>query len=240
LRSRLILKPSLVRGLSPRRGWGALFVIAIAAVAAIAALLLLVLCLGSRGRNVAVLCGGRDASLAGLVENQHGRATLETGVSTLAGPVTVAGFAQGNVAVSVILAKGMFLASSDILGPVARVSFLVVEEAADAKLLGRGAVPASPVSGARCLMSENSVQPVAVFGALRRVVAFFAAAFGPVRVVADPDQPVPTVAGIDKAVGASPQNGLALFDLAFAAGLLVIHVAILFVRQRAVLALAVD
>jgi hypothetical protein len=38
----------------------------------------------------------------------------------------------------------MFLASSDILGPVARVSFLVVEEAADAKLLGRGAVPASP------------------------------------------------------------------------------------------------
>ena len=75
-------------------------------IAAISALLLLILCLGCWGRNVAVLCGRGDASLAGLVENKHGRAALKAGVSTLAGPVTVARFAQGNVAVSVILAKG--------------------------------------------------------------------------------------------------------------------------------------
>ena len=39
----------------------------------------------------------------------------------------------------------MFLAPSNILGPVARVSFLVVEEAADAKLFRRSSVPAGPV-----------------------------------------------------------------------------------------------
>jgi hypothetical protein len=69
-------------------------------------LLLLILGLGGRRRNVAVLGRRGDASLSGLVENQHGRTTLKAGVASLTGPVAVAGLAKGNVAVSVILAKG--------------------------------------------------------------------------------------------------------------------------------------
>lgn len=70
-------------------------------------------------------------------------------------------------------------------------------------------------------------------------MSFFAIAFGPMRVVADPDQPVTAVAGVDQAVGTSSQNSLALFDLALATGLLVVNVAVLLVRQRPVFAFAV-
>ena len=63
----------------------------------------------------------------------------------------------------------MFLASGHVLRPVAGVCFLVVEEAADAELLGGRPVPAGPVPGARGLMSKDPVQPVAVLGALRRI-----------------------------------------------------------------------
>ena len=63
----------------------------------------------------------------------------------------------------------MFLASGDVLWPVAGVCLLVVEEAADAELLGGGAVPASPVAGAGRLVTEDTVQPVAVLRALGRI-----------------------------------------------------------------------
>lgn len=63
----------------------------------------------------------------------------------------------------------MFLAATDVLGPVAGVGLLVVEEAADAVLLRGGAVPARPVPGARRLVPEDAVQPVTVFRALGRV-----------------------------------------------------------------------
>jgi len=63
----------------------------------------------------------------------------------------------------------MFLAPLDVLGPVARVSFLVVQQPADAQLFGGRAVPASPVSCARRLMTEYSVQPIAVFPGYRTV-----------------------------------------------------------------------
>lgn len=56
----------------------------------------------------------------------------------------------------------MFLATLDVLGPVARVRFLVVQQSADAQLFGGGAVPASPVTRARSLVTEYAVQPVAV------------------------------------------------------------------------------
>lgn len=56
----------------------------------------------------------------------------------------------------------MLLASLDVLGPVARVSVLVVQQSADAQLLGGCAVPARPVPRARRLVSENAVQPVTV------------------------------------------------------------------------------
>ena len=63
----------------------------------------------------------------------------------------------------------MFLAAGDVLGPVTSVGLLVVEEAADAELLRGGAVPAGPVPGARGLVTEDAVQPVAVLGALGRI-----------------------------------------------------------------------
>lgn len=58
----------------------------------------------------------------------------------------------------------MLLASGNVLGPVAGVGLLVVEQAADAELLSGGAVPAGPVASAGCLVSEDSVEPVAVLG----------------------------------------------------------------------------
>ena len=60
----------------------------------------------------------------------------------------------------------MFLASGDVLWPVAGVCLLVVEEAADAELLGGGPVPAGPVAGAGGLVPEYSVEPVTVLRAL--------------------------------------------------------------------------
>ena len=60
----------------------------------------------------------------------------------------------------------MFLASGDVLWPVAGVCLLVVEEAADAELLGGRPVPAGPVAGAGGLVAEYSVEPVTVLSAL--------------------------------------------------------------------------
>ena len=47
----------------------------------------------SRGGNFTVLSGRGDAPLPVLVEDQHGGATLETRISSLARPVPVAGLA---------------------------------------------------------------------------------------------------------------------------------------------------
>ena len=67
------------------------------------------------------------------------------------------------VALTVLLAVG------HKLGPVARVGLLVVEQAADAELLGGRAVPAGPVARAGRLVAEDAVQPVAVLRGDRRV-----------------------------------------------------------------------
>ena len=56
----------------------------------------------------------------------------------------------------------MLLAAVDVVGPVAGVGVLVVQQAADAELLGGRAVPARPVPGARRLVPEDAVQPVTV------------------------------------------------------------------------------
>ena len=63
----------------------------------------------------------------------------------------------------------VLLASDHVLRPVAGVGVLVVEQPADAELLGGGAVPARPVPGAGGLVPEDAVQPVAVVSANRRV-----------------------------------------------------------------------
>lgn len=63
------------------------------------------------------------------------------------------------------------------------------------------------------------------------------AAFGPVGVVADPDEAVSAVARVHEAVGAGPENGLVVG--ARAAVQLVVVVAELFVGQRPLFGLAV-
>ena len=60
----------------------------------------------------------------------------------------------------------MFLTSGNILRPVASVSFLIVEKSTDAELLSGCSVPAGPVPGARGFVSEDTVQPVAMFSTL--------------------------------------------------------------------------
>lgn len=56
----------------------------------------------------------------------------------------------------------MLLTASYVLRPVTSVSFFVIEETADAKLLSGCAVPASPVSGAGGFMSKDAIKPVAM------------------------------------------------------------------------------
>lgn len=63
----------------------------------------------------------------------------------------------------------MLLASGNILGPVTGMSFLVVEETTDAKLLSSGSVPASPIASTASLMSEDTIKPIAVLSGDWRV-----------------------------------------------------------------------
>lgn len=58
----------------------------------------------------------------------------------------------------------VLLAAVHVLRPVAAVRVLVVQQTADAQLLGGGAVPARPVPRAGRLVPEDAVQPVAVLG----------------------------------------------------------------------------
>lgn len=57
----------------------------------------------------------------------------------------------------------VFLAAVDILGPVAGVGVLIVQQSADAQLFCRSAVPTGPVTRAGRLVAEDAVQPVAMF-----------------------------------------------------------------------------
>merc|ERR550539_1279955 len=99
----------------------------------------------------------------------HGGATLKTRVATLARPVSVAGLAKGHIAVCVILAQRMLLAAGHILGPVASVGLLVVQQPTNAELLSCCAVPAGPVARAGSLVAKDAVEPVAVLSALWRI-----------------------------------------------------------------------
>jgi len=79
----------------------------------------------------------------------------------------------------------MFLTSLDVLGPVAGPGPLVVKQTAYAELFSGGAVPAGPVPGARGLVSEDAVQPVAVFGRNRWIrLAFTVAVVRSPRIIA--------------------------------------------------------
>lgn len=117
---------------------------------------------------------------------------MEARISSLARPVTVARLAERDVAVCVVLAQRMFLTSCYVLRPVTSVRFLVVEKAADTELFRGRSVPAGPVTGAGCLVSENAVQPVAVLRALGWIFFFSFPAVCVMRIVANSDEPVPS------------------------------------------------
>jgi hypothetical protein len=63
----------------------------------------------------------------------------------------------------------VLLASLDIVWPVARVSLFAVEETANAQLFSGSSIPARPIAGARSLMPENAIEPVAVLRGNRRI-----------------------------------------------------------------------
>lgn len=108
----------------------------------------------------------------------------------------------------------MFLASLDVLGPVAGPRPLVVKQTTNAELLGGGTVPAGPVPRAAGLVSENTVEPVAVFGRYRRVRLSLAvavvcppgvvAALGNTSMLAREDQTVRAVEKLGSSVHALP------------------------------------
>jgi len=162
------------------------------------------------GRHLAILSGGSHAAPAILVEDKHGGATLQTRVSTLARPVSVAGFAKGHIAVCVILAQRMLLAAGYILGPVAGVGLLVVKEPANAELLGCCAVPAGPVARAGSLVAKDAVEPVAVLSALWRIHFWPPLAVDIVRVVALANEAKPSIPSVYKTVGTALKEALAL------------------------------
>ena len=66
----------------------------------------------------------------------------------------------------------VFLAAAHVLGPVAGVGLLVVQQAADAVLLRGRAGPAGPVPGAGRFVPEDAVQPVTVLCTLWRVYGY--------------------------------------------------------------------
>lgn len=117
----------------------------------------------------------------------------------------------------------MLLTSLDVLGPVAGPGPFVVEQATYAELLGGGAVPASPVSGAGSLVAEDPVQPVAVLGRDRRICLAFAvtvvrtpriiAALGDTAVLAGEHETVRTVEQLRTTVYAFPVT-IAVLDIA--------------------------
>jgi len=143
-----------------------------------------------------------------LIEDQHGGASLEPGVASLAGPIPVTRLPEGNVTVGIIFAERMFLAAGNILRPVAGVSLLVVEQPADTELLGGGSVPAGPVASAGGLVPEYSVQPVTVLRALGGISSFSLIAVDVVRIVAGTQEAEGSTSVVHQAVGTALDEAL--------------------------------
>lgn len=97
----------------------------------------------------------------------------------------------------------MFLASFDVLRPVARACFLVVEKTTYAKLFSSSSIPARPISRAGCFVAKYTVKPIAMFSTDRRIRLTFTiaiirtpwiiATFGYTAMLSREDQTVRTV-----------------------------------------------
>ncbi|KZC09153.1 hypothetical protein WN55_00753, partial [Dufourea novaeangliae] len=190
---------------------------------------------GRRG-HVAVLRGRDHAPERPSIEHQHRWTPLEPWIAALTLPVTVAGLAQRDVAVRVVVAESyhssilltMLLASFDVLRPVAGPGSLVVQKSTYAKLLGRSSVPAGPVPGAGRFVAEYTIKPVAmVRGNWRICLTFRVAIVRPPRIIAtlrhaamfsSEDQTIWTVKQLRAAIHAFPVT-IAVFYVAHHSGL---------------------
>lgn len=63
----------------------------------------------------------------------------------------------------------MLLAAIYVFRPIAAMSILIVQQTTDAQLFRCSSIPARPIASARGLMTEYSIEPVAVFRSLRRI-----------------------------------------------------------------------
>lgn len=63
----------------------------------------------------------------------------------------------------------MFLASSNIFGPITWMSCFVIQKTANAELFSSSTVPTCPISGTRSFMTEDTIQPGAVFSSNWRI-----------------------------------------------------------------------
>lgn len=105
----------------------------------------------------------------------------------------------------------MFLAPFDILGPVAAMRILIVQQSTDAQLLCGRSIPARPVPRAARLMPEYSVQPIAVLCRDWSVGQLLAlAVVGAPRIVAALGHTT-VFAGKDEAVGAVVELWLVIY-----------------------------
>jgi len=117
-------------------------------------------------------CGCWDFTILGrwgntsarlFVENKSGWATLETWVSSLAGPVSFTRGTKWYIGIRVFSTERVLLAACNIGWPITSMSFFVVEKSTNTELFSCGSVPASPVASAGSFMAKDTIQPVAVF-----------------------------------------------------------------------------
>jgi len=152
--------------------------------------------------------GRRGNTSAGLfVKNESGWATLETGVSSLAGPVSFTRGTKWYIGIRILSTERMFLAACNIGWPITSMSFLVVEKSTNTELLSCSSIPASPITSAGSFMAENTVQPITVFSGDGRVSFRSVKAVNFVVVVADSKKSSFLGAIVDESIGAGLVNG---------------------------------
>lgn len=139
------------------------------------------------------------------------------------------------MAVRLVLADGMLLTVRYVVGPVAGVKDIVIQQGEGALLDCCCTVPALPVSGTAGLVGEHSVQPWAVVGTdggLSHDGPIFARTSHPVGVVAVRDKSF-SFSREGQSVGAGPLSGNPVFAL-------VVVITVLVVRYQHVVFLALD
>merc|ERR1719370_330212 len=107
----------------------------------------------------------------------------------------------------------MFLTSRYILRPVTCMCFLIIQKSTDTKLFCGCSIPAGPVSGTRCFVSENSIKPITMFCALRRVHFWPSVTVDVMRIVAFSDEAISSVSGVHETIRTGLEEALSLVTI---------------------------